>query len=142
MTDHLTGDSQIINWAARFVPKNGKLVLAHVEDDAAHARYIDIISKIPDLSTDVAKEQILARLLKEPEDFIADVKKVFEREAVPIELVPEIRAGHFIGDYQEILDAHEGDLLVMHTKEDSQMAMKGHAYAIAVEYRHVALLLL
>lgn len=142
VTDHLAGDSHIINWAARFVPREGKLVLTHVEDDAAFARYKDVLGKIPDIDTELASEQILAQLLKEPGEFIADARRVFEEEKVPIEVVAEIRTGHAIKDYQEILDAHEGDLLVMNTKVADQMAMQGSAYAIAIEYRHVALLLL
>lgn len=142
VTDHLQGDSGIINWAARFVPRGGKLVLTHVEDDAVFQRYMDVISKIPDLSTDVARRLISAQLLQEPSDFIESVRTCVADENVPIEVLAEVRFGHVISDYRQVLEAHEGDLLVLHTKDESQRAMHGQAYAIAVEYRHVALLLL
>lgn len=142
VTDHLQGDSALINWGARFVPKGGKLVLAHVEDDAVYARYMDAIGKVPEVPTDAAREHVMAQLLKEPADFIRDVQALFAAENVPIEVLPEVRQGHLVSDYQDVLDAHEGDLLVLHTKDENQRAMKGQAYAIAVEFRHVALLLL
>jgi hypothetical protein len=141
VTDHLQGDSQIINWGARFVPRNGKLVLAHVEDDAVFERYMGVIGRIPDIPTEDSRRLIMAQLLQEPTEFIESVRKCFAEENVPIEVLSEVRSGHVIADYQQVLDAHEGDLLVMHTKDESQRAMHGQAYAIAVEYRHVALLL-
>lgn len=142
VTDHLQGDSSIINWGARFVPRGGKLVLAHIEDDAIFERYMDVIGKIPDIPTEDSRRLIMKQLLHEPADFIESVRRCFADENVPIEVLSEVRAGHVISDYQAVLDAHEGDLLVMHSKDDAQRAMHGQAYALAVEYRHVALLLL
>ena len=37
---------------------------------------------------------------------------------------------------------HEADLLVMHTKDEDQLAMHGLAYPLAIEVRTVPLLLL
>lgn len=142
MTNHLTGDSSLINWATRFVPKQGKLVLAHVEDDLVFEHYMEAISKIPSIDTETARESIEARLLKEPREFIEDVTRVLEEKAVPIGVQGEVRRGHVVQDYQAVVEAHEGDLLVIHTKDAGQMAMHGLAYAIAVEFRHVSLLML
>lgn len=142
VTDHLTGDDNLINWGGRFVPRDGKLVLTHVEDDALFGRYMDVIAKIPEIPTEEARTLILKQLLREPEDFIADVRRVYQAEEVPIEVLAEVRQGHAIQDFQEVLDSHQGDLLVLNTKDKDQMAMHGNAYAIAVEYRHVSLLLL
>lgn len=142
VTDHLQGDSAIINWGARFVPRGGKLVLAHIEDQAVFERYMGVIGKIPDVPTEDSRRLIMAQLMQEPREFIESVRRRFSEENVPIEVLSEVRVGHVIADYQQVLDAHEGDLLVMHTKDESQRAMHGQAYAIAVEYRHVALLLL
>jgi nucleotide-binding universal stress UspA family protein len=142
VTDHLTGDNRLINWGGRFVPREGKLILTHVEDEAIFDRYMSVIGKIPELATERARELILKQLLREPREFIEDVRRVYREQDVPIEVLAEIRHGHVTRDFEEILEAHEGDLLVLNTKDDEQMAMHGNAYAIAVEYRHVCLLLL
>ena len=142
VTDHLQGDSAIINWGARFVPRDGKLVLAHIEDDAIFERYMSVIGRIPEIPTEDARRLILDQLLQEPRDFIESVRKCFADENVPIEVLSEVRTGHVIADFQQVLEHHEGDLMVLHTKDESQRAMHGQAYALAVEYRNVALLLL
>ncbi len=46
MTDHLTGDDRLVNYAARYTKEDGTLYLSHVEDDAVFDRYMEAISKI------------------------------------------------------------------------------------------------
>ena len=41
MTDHLTGDSRLVNFAVRFTEPDGTLFLTHIEDDAVFDRYVD-----------------------------------------------------------------------------------------------------
>ena len=53
IADHLTGDDRLVNYALRFADEGGKVWLTHVEDDATFERYIEAISKIPTIDTDV-----------------------------------------------------------------------------------------
>jgi hypothetical protein len=41
-----------------------------------------------------------------------------------------------------MVEENEADLLVMHTKDDDQLAMHGLAYPLAIEVRSIPLLLL
>ena len=51
MTDHLTGDNRLVNYAAHVTQRGGRLLLSHVEDDAIFARYTEAIPKIPTIDT-------------------------------------------------------------------------------------------
>ena len=70
IADHLTGDHRLVNYAVRFTEDRGTLWLTHVEDDATFERYMEVISKIPTVDTDQAREAVREQLLKEPQDYI------------------------------------------------------------------------
>ena len=142
LTDHLTGSDKLIDYAVRFTERDGTLWLAHLEDDATFERYLDAISKIPEIETEVARNTIRVQLLKEPADYIESVRAELERQVQTIRVDSDVRMGHHIADCKRLVDDHEIDLLVMNTKDDEQLAMHGLAYPIAVELRSVPLLML
>ena len=142
MTDHLAGDSQLITYAAMFTQEGGELILAHVEDEQHFERYMQVISKIPSIDTDSAREEISEQLLKEPLDYIHSCQAGLRAAAVPVTVTPLVTFGHHLIDYRKIVDVHNVDLLVMHTKDEDQLAMHGLAYPVTVEMRHVPLLLI
>jgi hypothetical protein len=45
-------------------------------------------------------------------------------------------------DYRQLIEEGHIDLLVMHAKEEDQMAMHGMAHPLAVELRSIPILLL
>ena len=141
MTDHLAGDSRLVNWAAAFAG-TGKLVLAHVEDDATFERYMGLIGKSPNLDTDVARRDLGDLVLREPRDWVETCTRVF----AGLESAPEIDAvvtvGHRLETYAEVVATHGAELLVLNTKDEDQLAMHGLAYPLIVELRHVPMLLL
>lgn len=141
LTDHLTTEHRLINYGVRLTRSGGRLLLAHLEDDAIYERYIDVISKIPQLDTDVARERIRGQLLKEPADYIGSVRAVLAEEVKDVTVHQDIRMGHHIADCRQLVDEHSVDLVVMNTKDDEQLAMHGLAYPLAVELRDTPLLL-
>lgn len=142
MTDHLAGDHRLVNFAAALTQRGGSLYLAHIEDDATFERYIEAISRIAEIDTDVAREKIRERLLKDPVDYIASCKRGLADAGADIEAVAIVTAGHHLAEYKRLVDEHHIDLLVMNTRDDDQMAMHGLAYPLAVEMRSIPLLLL
>lgn len=141
ITDHLAGDHHLVNMAAAMVKSGGKLILTHVEDRAIFDRFMAAIDKIAAIDSDVAKEAILNQLLSEPRDYIESVRTVIEKsENVEVEAV--VTFGHLLKDHLKLVEQHEIDLLVLHTKDDDQLAMHGLAYPLAVEMRNRPLLLL
>ena len=64
------------------------------------------------------------------------------RAALPISVESVVAHGHHLTEYSRLVEQHEADLLVMHTKDDDQLAMHGLAYPLAIEVRSVPLLLL
>ena len=75
ITDHLSGDHALVNYAAYFTTDLGTLHLTHIEDDVAFQRFMNAISKIPNIDTDEARTLIERQLLKEPHDYITSVAK-------------------------------------------------------------------
>jgi hypothetical protein len=142
LTDHLEASDRLIDYAVHFTTQEGRLVLTHLEDDATFERYIGIIARIPAIDTEVARERIRERLLREASDYIGSVEEVLRDEAKHIEVLEEVRMGHLVSDCRAVIDKHEVDLVVMNTKDDDQLAMHGLAYPLAVELRDTPLLML
>lgn len=142
ITDHLTGDDRLVHYGLRFTPQDGTLFMSHVEDKEVFERYVELFSKIPEIDTDVAREKLYERLLKEPHDYIDSCKAELDKKEHPIHIEAIVTLGHFLSDYQMHLQEHEVDLLVLNTKDDDQFAMHGLAYPIAVEFRSIPLLML
>lgn len=140
ITDHLSGDHQLVNAAAHFTTDDGLLMLTHVEDDRTFERYIQTIAKIPTIDTDLARAEIHKQLLKEPTDFIESCRKVLAEHHINVDSI--VRSGHRLSVYRELIDERNVDLLVMNTKDQDQLAMHGLAYSLTVEMRTTPLLLL
>ena len=142
ITNHLTGDNQLVNMAVTFTKPGGTCWLTHVENQPVFKRYMDAVSKIPGIDTDVAREALGEQLLKEPRDFIAACRVVLEAQGLPIRIEEVVAMGRQVDEYGELIAKREIDLLVLHTKDDDQLAMHGAAYALAVELRGIPLLML
>ena len=142
MTSHLTGDNRLVNYAAHLTERGGRLLLTHVEDDAIFERYIEAISKIPTINTDLARKEIRARLLKDPRDYIESSREGLARSAPELTVESIVQPGHHIQAYRRLIEEHDVDLLVMNTKDEDQLAMHGLAYPLAVEVRAIPLLML
>ncbi len=140
-TDHLAGDGRLVNCAVGLTEPGGKLLLVHIEDDATFERYMDIISKVPSIDTDSAREAILAQLLKEPRDYARACRDELARQAVDVSVEEVVSTGHRLSEYKQLIVRHSVELLVMHTRDEDQLAMHGLAYPLAVELRHIPLLL-
>ncbi len=142
VTDHLAGDHRLVSHAAHFTQDGGTLYLAHVEDDTVFERYIAAIGKIPDLDTDIAREEIRARLVEDPTEYIESCRTGLAGGNQTLKVESRVKLGHQLADYRGLVEENEIDLLVMYTKDDEQLAMHGIAYPLAVELRTTPLLML
>ncbi len=142
IADHLTGDNHLVSYAARLTTPGGKLVLSHVEDQTVFNRYIDVISKIPTIDTDIAREAIMQQLLAEPHDYIQSASRGLAEAGLPIKVDEIVTVGHSLRDYKRLIEQHDIDLLVLNTKQEDQLAMHGLAYPLCVELRDTPILML
>lgn len=142
VTDHLAEDPALVNYGVRLTSSGGKLFLAHVEHLHDFKRYMQVIGKIPELDTEVAEDKIANQLLKEPRDFIQACVAALQAASISIEVEPLVTFGHTVKTYRELLNRHQIDLLLLHSKDSEQLAMHGDAYSIAVEFTDIPLLLL
>jgi hypothetical protein len=142
MTDHLAGDSRLVNYALAFTHAGGRCWLTHVESDHDFERYMEVIAKIPSIDTEDARETIKAQLLKEPRDFIRRCRNAVEAEKLPVTVEELVTTGHRLSEYRALIEGQEIDLLVMYARDEHQLAMHGRTYPLAVELRQIPLLLL
>jgi len=142
ITDHLAGDAHLVSVAAAMTRPDGSLHLTHIEDEIVFQRYIDVIGKLPSIDTEVAREDILEQLLKEPHDYIQSCRAALHDTNAGLKVHEHIRLGHHLNDYKQLVSEFEIDLLVLNTKDEDQLAMHGLAYPLAVELREQAMLLL
>jgi len=142
ITNHLTGDHRLVNFAVRFTEERGTLSLTHIEDEKVFKSYIEVISKIPSITTETAEEEILKQLLKEPHDYIRSCSDTLQAEGLALKVQEIVSLGHHISDLTRLVEEHQVDLLVLHAKDEDQAAMHGLAYSLAVELRKIPLLML
>jgi hypothetical protein len=142
LTDHLSNDHNLVNYSVRFTQAHGNLFLVHIEDQVTFDRYLETISKIPTIDTDDAREKLQEQLLKMPKDYIRSCRDVLAKAQVSLEVIEKVVFGHHLSQCRHYIEDEKVDLLVMHTKDDEQLAMHGLAYPLAVEIRQIPLLML
>ena len=142
VSGHLCGEGTLVGYSSAFTPSGGKLILSHIEDELTLDRYLDAIEKIPELDSEVARETILSRLLNDAKDFSESAREALRATDLDITVECHAKVGRRLEDYRKLIEDEHVDLLVMHAKEDDQMAMHGMAHPLAVELRTVPLLLL
>jgi len=142
LTDHLTGDAHLVNYAVGVTEEGGTLFLTHIEDREVYERYVDVIGKIPSIDTENARGEILEQLLKEPSDYIDSCAEVLSSHAVPVTVEKLVGLGHHLAECLKLVEEKHVDLVVFNTKDADQLAMHGLAYPLAVEMRQIPLLML
>lgn len=131
-----------MHFGVRFTEPGGTLWLTHVEDQVTFDRIMDAIAKIDSIDTDGAREALSGQLLKDPNDYIASCREALRAAGASLTVETLVTFGHRLREYDRLIEAHQISLLVLNTNDEDQMAMRGIAYALAVELRHIPLLML
>ena len=142
ITDHLSGDDRLVNYALGFTEAGGHCWLTHVEPQAGFDHYLDVIATIPEIDTESARELIEKQLLKAPRDYIASCRRQIAEQHLSCKIGEIVTMGRRLGEYRRLITEHRIDLLVINTMDDDQLAMHGLAYPLAVELRQIPLLML
>lgn len=141
VTDHLTGNDDLVNWGVVVTDDGGTLHLTHVEHTEIFDRYIDAISKIPTLDTAEARDKIMHQLLREPRDYIGSCAEALEAASAKLTVEEVVVKGHLVADYRNLVEDHEVDVLVFPALEEDRIAMHGVAYSLAVQLTDIPLLM-
>jgi nucleotide-binding universal stress UspA family protein len=142
ITDQLTADARLVDYALGFTAASGICWLTHVESQRQFGRFLDAVEKIPEIETDDVRELVEVQLLKGPRDYIESCRRAVEAQGLPIEIEAIVTKGDRVEEYRRLVEDHRIDLLVLNTMDGDQLAMQGQAYALAVELRGIPLLLL
>mgnify|MGYP003331574191 CR=1 FL=1 len=98
-----------------------------------------VIERIPEIDTDVAREKIKERLIKEPADYIKSFQQFMSKQDSSIKVEALVAMGKQLQNYQTWIDEHEIDLVIMNTKDENQLAMHGLAHPLVIEYPYAAI---
>ena len=142
MTDHMTDDDRLVSYAAKFTASNGYLHLAHIEDDIIFTRYMEAISKIATIDTHSAEVALRHQLLKYPREYIDSCKTDLESRYPHMTVENIVTFGHRLREYLDYVDELNIDLLVIHGKDEDQLAMHGLSYSLAIELRQIPILVI
>lgn len=142
ITDHLTGDHRLVNYAVSLTQPGGTLTLTHVEDSATLERILEAISKIPEIDTETARQELTKQLLKEPAEYIASCQQTLQQAGVDVHVEQSVTLGRQLQEHLQLVEQRQTDLLVLNTKDEDQLAMHGLAYPLAVQLRRTPLLML
>ena len=142
VTDMQAVNDPLINHAVAFSRPSGNLYLTHVEDISVFEHYMDAISKIDVIDTDLARERLHDQLLKEPGDYFDSCSRVLKARFPQLSIRSLVNFGELVAEYRHQIESLQLDLLVLSAKDERQHAMHSVAYPLAVELRQIPLLLL
>ena len=141
VNDHLVGEDRLVNHAICITEDGGSLHLTHIEDDSVFNRYMEVIGKIPEIDTDIARETIQAQLLGEPSDYIDSCEAVLNDKRTNLKVIKHIAHGHPLEEYRKVVAENKISLVVLQAHDENQLAMNATAYSLAVELRTTPLLI-
>ena len=142
VTDHLTGDDPLVNWAIHITPNDGTLLLCHIEDQDVFDRYAEMLGRMKGVPTEDVVQRLKAKLLGLPRDYIRAVKAEMREQGIQEHVVPLVELGQPLEVYRRLVDKEDVRLLICNTKDPHQRAMEALSHALAVELRDLPLLLL
>ena len=142
VTDHLAGNERLINWAVHFVNNSGILFFTDVESQVVFERYMTVISHIPGIETEFAEQEIRRALLEEAEDYIQRCQEMLAKVKPNLQTEAIVTMGYPLSTYRDMLKQYHHEMLVMDSKDEKQIAMRGLVYAMAVEFSDIAMLLI
>lgn len=142
VSDLVAINHDLINYAVRLTQPSGTLFLSHVENQYIFERYMDAISKIDVIDTELARVRLAEQLLKEPEDYFLSCAEILKEHGITLDIRSMVRFGYGLQEYRRQIEARKLDLLVIHAKDERQQAMNSIAYPLAVELRQIPLLMI
>lgn len=141
LTDQLLEHPSLVDYALSFMGETGQLSLAHIEDEIQFERYMDMVSKIPEIDTESARNCLKEQMYKDAQDFFSVIDQSIKDEKLNIEVRASFRMGHKLKTYVSIASEDAVELVVIQGKDEDQIAMHGLSYPLAVELNHLPLLI-
>ena len=103
---------------------------------------MEAIGKIATIDTSSAEEALRHQLLKLPREYIDSCKTVLESRYPQMTIGNIVTYGHRLQEYLDYVDQLNIDLLVIHGKDEDQLAMHGLSYPLAIELRQIPILVI
>ncbi len=137
--DHKIDNSHLVNHSLMLKMDMENLLLVHIEEESVFNYYMDAITKIPGINTDYAKTNIEKTILDLSGDFFDDVIESLSNKRFKVHQY--CRLGDVVKEYQAIVSQHNVDLMVFEAEDDSKLAMHSLGQSLAIQFPHIATLL-
>lgn len=142
ITDHLSVEQQLIDYATAFLEQDGELVLTHLEDEHDFNRYLDAISKIETIDTDLAARELAVQLLKEPKAFVVSCRDRLGKLRPDITVTDVVKFAPNIDCFRDLVREKTADLLVLHGFDHREPGIHGLAHVLINETRQIPILVI
>ena len=141
ISDDLTKEADLLGWACSFRGSQARCTLVELHNEAHFHRMMDVIAKIPQIDTEVAKDKIYLQLQKDSLDWVSRSQEIVGRWERPLSLQRTEMAQSCMTSCTELVQKEASELIVLNTKDEDQLAIHGLVYPFMVQFRHVPLLL-
>ncbi len=142
MTDHLTEDHRLIDFAAAFTGEAGQLILTHLEDQSTFDRYLAAIARIETIDTASAEMALKAELLKSPRAYIATCRERLSSSGHPIDVQDVVSFSNGLESFHEQVAQHQADLVIINGLDHERPGIHGIAQPLVNKIRQVPVLIL
>jgi hypothetical protein len=141
MSGDLSQEGELVGLACGIRGKEAEIILTQLEDNFAMKRLLSLISKIPQIDTDVAERAIFERIEREAEEWVNRCSDLLSQRENPPKITHMLLHEPTIEDCVQLMRNTKPDMLVINTKDDEQLAIHGLAYPLMVQFRNLPLLL-
>ena len=142
ITDHLSAEQQLIDFAIAFIEPDGELVLTHLEDENDFNRYLDAISKIETIDTELATRELAAQLLKGPKAFVNSCRDRLSTLRPDVTVTDVVRFAPNIDCFRDLVREKTADLLVLNGYDHREPGIHGLAQVLINETRQIPTLVI
>lgn len=141
LSNDLTKASDALAWACCFRGHRSRCTLVELENMVHFNRVLDVIAKIPQLDTDVAREKIMKQMHTDSADWVIRSQKILKNWKRPPSLARKQVVQNALAACSDIVQQVGAELIVLNTKAEDQLALHGLVYPFMVHFRHTPLLL-
>ena len=141
MSEDLKKEEELLGYASSLCNEESSITLVDLEDTVYLDRILSIISKIPQLDTDMAEKRIREQLQNESLDWVERSKERMAKCSAPPTLHHARLSQSSMSTCIEFVEQSDADMIVLNAKNTDQLSIHGLVYPFMVQFRSLPLLL-
>ncbi len=142
VTDHLTEEHTLVDYAQTFTEPNGTLFLVHLEDALVFERYLEAIGKIDTIDTDLARQTLHDQLLADPRAYFQSCRDRLKESDPSITVSEVIEFAPGLDRLQALIPEHHADLIVVRGPTGARAPIHAFVPSLINDIREIPILAL